>query len=191
MRRVVLVARPTPSGVDGRSSTTLARAVAEQLGAPARVAYLDQADPSVAAVLDEVAAVADPADDVVLVPLALPADPYLRNWIARAAAHWLESRDSGLLVQLSPPPVSAFQATTAPGGPSGGGGAAGGHARFRGADRVGPIVGVRVPGRRASIWLLGETAPSCRRAARLPHHPSYRGGRARSTPPTWHKFYAG
>ena len=107
MRHVVLVTRPTPSGVDERSLAALASAIAERLGVPTRVAHLDQADPSVAAVLDEVAALADPGDDVVLVPLALPADPYLRTWAAHAAAHWTESRGSTLLVRLSPPPVSA------------------------------------------------------------------------------------
>lgn len=107
MRHVVLVARPTPSGVDERSLAALAAAVTGALGAPARIAHLDQVDPSVAAVLDEIAALAGPQDDVVLVPLALPADAYLRNWIARAAAHWSESRASGLLVRLGPPPVTA------------------------------------------------------------------------------------
>lgn len=107
MRHVVLVARPTPSGVDERSLAALAAAVTEVLGAPARIAHLDQADPSVAAVLDEIAELAGPQDDVVLVPLALPADPYLRQWIARAAAHWCETRASELLVRLGPPPVTA------------------------------------------------------------------------------------
>ena len=107
MRHIVLVARPTPSGVDERSLGALAEAVGATVGRPVRVAHLDQADPSVAAVLDEVAAQAGPDDEVVLVPLALPADPYLRTWAARAAAHWQESRGSALLVRLSPPPVAA------------------------------------------------------------------------------------
>ncbi|MCW0215732.1 MAG: hypothetical protein OJJ54_20435 [Pseudonocardia sp.] len=106
-RHIVLVARPTPSGVDERSLAALAAGVAERAGRPARVAYLDQADPSVAAVLDEIAAIAGPRDEVVLVPLALPADAYLRNWAARAVAHWHESRGADLHVVLSPPPTAA------------------------------------------------------------------------------------
>ncbi|GAA1850063.1 hypothetical protein GCM10009836_32280 [Pseudonocardia ailaonensis] len=116
MRHLVLVARPTPSGVDERSLAALAGRVAERAGRPVRVAYLDQADPSVAAVLDEIAARAtgiggahdvEGADEVVLVPLALPVDPYLRTWTARAAAHWRESRGATLRVLLSPPPATA------------------------------------------------------------------------------------
>lgn len=107
MRYIVLVARPTPAGVDGRFLAALAAAVAERAGQRVHVAHLDQEDPSVAAVLDEIAVDAGRDDDVVLVPLALPADPYLRNWAARAAAHWTESRGADLLVWLSPPPSTA------------------------------------------------------------------------------------
>lgn len=107
MRHIVLVSRPTPAGVDRRSLAALAAAVAERAGRRVHVAHLDQEDPSVAAVLDEIAGSAGPEDEVVLVPLALPADPYLRSWAARAAAHWTESREADLPVRLSPPPSTA------------------------------------------------------------------------------------
>lgn len=88
-RALVLVARPTPSGVDGRSLHRLATAVADRVPGPVRVAHLDQEDPSVPAVLDALAAEAVPA--VLLVPLAVPADRYLTTWIGRAVAHWRAS----------------------------------------------------------------------------------------------------
>jgi (2Fe-2S) ferredoxin len=103
-RVIVLVARPTPSGVDERALRALAVAVEERSGLSTRAAYLDQADPSVAAVLDEVAATAGTGDEVIVIPLALPADAYLRNWIARAVAHWREPRGSDLPVVLAPAP---------------------------------------------------------------------------------------
>ena len=83
-RALVLVARPTPSGVDGRSLARLAAAVAGRVPGPVRVAHLDQEDPSVPAVLDALTAERVPA--VLLVPLAVPADRYLTTWIGRAAA---------------------------------------------------------------------------------------------------------
>ncbi|GAA1197339.1 (2Fe-2S) ferredoxin domain-containing protein [Pseudonocardia alaniniphila] len=106
-RVIVLVARLTPSGVDERALRALAAAVAERSGLPTRVAYLDQVDPSVAAVLDEVAATSGTGHEVIVIPLALPADTYLRNWITRAVAHWRESRESDLPVALAPPLTSA------------------------------------------------------------------------------------
>jgi NADH:ubiquinone oxidoreductase subunit E len=111
-RTTVLVARPTPSGVDERSLAALTAAVAARASGPVRVAHLDQADPSVAAVLDEIAETAVDGDEVVLVPLALPADLYLRNWIARAAAHWRESRGATLHLLIAPSPAST-EATAA------------------------------------------------------------------------------
>lgn len=42
-------------------------------------------------------------------PLALPADAYLRNWIARAVAHWQEARGSDLPIPLAPSPASASE----------------------------------------------------------------------------------
>ncbi|BBG02478.1 MULTISPECIES: (2Fe-2S) ferredoxin domain-containing protein [Pseudonocardia] len=91
-RALVLVARPTPSGVDGRSLARLAAAVAARVPGPVRVAHLDQEDPSVPAVLDALTAEAVPA--VLLVGLAVPADRYLTTWIGRAVAHWQASSES-------------------------------------------------------------------------------------------------
>ena len=89
-RVVVLVARPTPSGVDARSLAGLAAAVAATVADPVRVAHLDQAEPSIHDVLDE--GVRDGADVALLVPLAVPADAYLRTWIGKAVANWRETR---------------------------------------------------------------------------------------------------
>ena len=87
----LLVVRPTPAGLDRRSLDGLAAAVARRLPDPVRVAHLDQADPSVHAVLDEARAAG--VATVVVVPLALPADAYLRTWVARAVASWRATRD--------------------------------------------------------------------------------------------------
>ncbi|MEQ3553393.1 (2Fe-2S) ferredoxin domain-containing protein [Pseudonocardia nematodicida] len=99
-RALVLIARPTPSGVDGRSLAGLARAVAERVAEPVRIAHLDQQDPSVPAVLDELAA--DGVDSVLLVPLAVPADRYLTSWIARAVTHRRSGTGSGPELRMAP-----------------------------------------------------------------------------------------
>ncbi|GAB4587091.1 hypothetical protein [Nocardia sp. IFM 10818] len=78
-RRHVLVARPTPSGVDLTAVAALARACG--IG----YALLDQGEPTIHDVLDEAAAAEVP---VTLVPLAVPRDRYLETWIARAVANW-------------------------------------------------------------------------------------------------------
>lgn len=96
---LLLVARPTPSGVDERSLARLAAAVAARTDRPVRTAHLDQADPSVHAALDE--ATTDGVREVLIVALALPDDRYLTGWIARAVAHWRNSRDSTLDVRVS------------------------------------------------------------------------------------------
>ncbi|WP_149360161.1 (2Fe-2S) ferredoxin domain-containing protein [Lolliginicoccus suaedae] len=83
--QVVLVARPTPSGVDERSVRSLAEAVG------ARWAMLDQGEPSVHDELDHAARSCVP---VVLVPLAVPRDRYLETWLARAVANWRETRSN-------------------------------------------------------------------------------------------------
>ena len=89
-RALVLVARPTPAGVDERSLRALAAAVAERTACAVRIAHLDQAEPSIHATLDEIAATG--IRDVLLVPLAVPADRYLVTWIAKAVANWRETR---------------------------------------------------------------------------------------------------
>lgn len=91
-RWVVLVVRPTPSGVAPRSLATLAEAVRGLVADPVRVAHLDHGEPSVPAVLDD--ATGAGIDRVLLVPLAVPADPYLTQWLARTVAHWRESRSA-------------------------------------------------------------------------------------------------
>ncbi|OLT11896.1 hypothetical protein BJF78_25550 [Pseudonocardia sp. CNS-139] len=92
-RVVVLVPRPTPSGVDERSVARLAGAVADRGPWPVRIAYLDQGAPSIHDVLDEAAD--EGAREVLVVPLAVPADGYLASWVARAVAHWRETRPAG------------------------------------------------------------------------------------------------
>lgn len=99
-RWLLLVARPTLSGVDHRSFDALAASVAAQIDDEVRVAHLDQADPSIHAVLD--AAVEHDVEHVAVVPLAVPADTYLTTWIARAVANWRETRDPvGLDIRLT------------------------------------------------------------------------------------------
>ncbi|MBF6210758.1 (2Fe-2S) ferredoxin domain-containing protein [Nocardia puris] len=82
-RRYVLVARPTPSGVD--------LAAVEKLAAECGIGYalLDQGEPTIRTVLDEAVAAGEP---VTLIPLAVPRDRYLETWIARAVANWKEVR---------------------------------------------------------------------------------------------------
>lgn len=92
-RMVLLVTRPTSAGLDRRSLADLAAEVARRTPDPVRVAHLDQADPSVHAVLDQARATG--IGVVVVVPLALPADAYLRTWASRAAANWRETRGAG------------------------------------------------------------------------------------------------
>ncbi|WP_232666464.1 (2Fe-2S) ferredoxin domain-containing protein [Pseudonocardia sp. TRM90224] len=89
-RWVLLVARPTPSGVDQRSVGAIAEAVGAGVPDLVRVAYLDQAEPSIHTVLDE--AVAARVEKVLVAALAVPADPYLATWIARGVANWQETR---------------------------------------------------------------------------------------------------
>lgn len=89
-RWVVLVARTTSSGVDHRWVDALATDVRAAVDDPVNVAYLDQADPSVHAVLDD--AVECRVGQMAIVPLAVPSDVYLTTWIARAVANWRESR---------------------------------------------------------------------------------------------------
>ncbi|MFC4947021.1 (2Fe-2S) ferredoxin domain-containing protein [Pseudonocardia sp. GCM10023141] len=89
-RWIVLVARPTPSGVERRSVDAVVDAVRAAIAEPVHVAFLDQADPSIPAVLD--AAVAAGVESAVVVPLAVPADSYLTTWLSRAVANWRETR---------------------------------------------------------------------------------------------------
>ncbi|SFM60433.1 hypothetical protein SAMN05216207_1001288 [Pseudonocardia ammonioxydans] len=100
LRALVLVARPTPSGVDERSLARLAADVAGRVGATVRIAHLDQLDPSIPAVLDEL--VGAGVDDVLCVPLAVPADRYLRTWIGRAVAHWRSVAAEPCEVRIAP-----------------------------------------------------------------------------------------
>ncbi|MEU0539502.1 (2Fe-2S) ferredoxin domain-containing protein [Nocardia sp. NPDC005978] len=91
-RRHVLVARPTPSGVDLVAVQRLADACG--IG----YAVLDQDEPTIHDVLDDALRDGVP---VTLVPLAVPRDRYLETWIARAVANWRESRGAELEVRLT------------------------------------------------------------------------------------------
>lgn len=116
-RWVVLVARPTPSGVDRRSVDAIAADVSAAVPDPVRVAFLDQAEPSIPAVLDD--AVTAGVGEVLVVPLAVPADAYLSTWLARAVANWRETRATARLeVRLagSPDVGAAVAAVVAAGG---------------------------------------------------------------------------
>lgn len=98
-RVLLLVARPTPSGIDERSLRALAAAVAERTAQPVRTAHLDQAEPSLHDALDTAAA--EGAPGVLVVPLAVPEDRYLTAWIGRAVAHWGHTRGAQLDVRLA------------------------------------------------------------------------------------------
>ncbi|AEF42654.1 (2Fe-2S) ferredoxin domain-containing protein [Hoyosella subflava] len=91
-RCTVLIARPTPSGVDLASLQRLAEAVG------AEYALLDQGEPSIHSRLDEAATW---SLAVTLVPLAVPRDRYLETWIARSVANWRETRDTRLDVTIT------------------------------------------------------------------------------------------
>ncbi|NNH71405.1 (2Fe-2S) ferredoxin domain-containing protein [Nocardia uniformis] len=91
-RRFVLVARPTPSGVDLAAVEGLARACA--IG----YALLDQGEPTIHTALDDAALLDQP---VTLIPLAVPRDRYLETWIARAVANWKETRARELDVRIT------------------------------------------------------------------------------------------
>ncbi|MCW4353555.1 (2Fe-2S) ferredoxin domain-containing protein [Hoyosella sp. YIM 151337] len=92
MRSIILVARPTPSGVDIPSVARLA----ERVGAD--YALLDHEEPSIHTKLDEAA---KRGSAVTLVPLGIPRDRYLETWIARAVANWRETRDLPLEITLT------------------------------------------------------------------------------------------
>lgn len=116
-RWVVLVARPTPSGVERRSVEAIAAAVAAAVSDPVHIAFLDQAEPSIPAVLDDAAAAG--VGEVLVVPLAVPADSYLSTWLARAVANWRETRAPVQLdVRLADAPdiAAAVAATVVAGG---------------------------------------------------------------------------
>ncbi|GEL17550.1 (2Fe-2S) ferredoxin domain-containing protein [Pseudonocardia asaccharolytica] len=98
-RVLLLIARPTPSGVDGRSLRSLAAAVADRTDQPVRLAHLDQAAPSIHTALDET--VAAGAAQVIIIPLAIPDDRYLATWIGRAVANWRETRHRALDVRIA------------------------------------------------------------------------------------------
>ncbi|GAA3360012.1 (2Fe-2S) ferredoxin domain-containing protein [Saccharopolyspora gregorii] len=104
-RALVLVVRPTPSGVDERSLRAVVRAVAERAGGPVLAAHLDQGEPSVHDVLDRLDA--NGASTAVLVPLALPDDRYLASWLAKAVANWRETRAGALDVRMARGPAAA------------------------------------------------------------------------------------
>lgn len=96
-RALVLVVRPTPAGLDERALRRFARAVADRVPDPVRIAHLDQEDPSLHRVLDDLAAAG--VRSVLVLALAVPADRYLTTWIAKAVANWRETRDHALEIR--------------------------------------------------------------------------------------------
>ena len=111
--RIVVVLRPTVSGIDEKSAAALIDSVRAQVSAAAsiqaddgaaviEVAYLDIATPTIHQQLD--AAHAADVPTVVLIPVAVPRDKYLLTWTARAVANWRETRpDAQLEVRLAEP----------------------------------------------------------------------------------------
>ncbi|MFC5993228.1 (2Fe-2S) ferredoxin domain-containing protein [Pseudonocardia hispaniensis] len=97
-RALLLVARPTPAGVDARSLSALAAAVADHTAHPVRIGHLDQAEPSIHSALDEIAA--DGRHAAMIVGLAIPEDRYLTTWIGRAVANWRETRRHDLDIRV-------------------------------------------------------------------------------------------
>ncbi|MGC0365846.1 (2Fe-2S) ferredoxin [Rhodococcus sp. 27YEA15] len=97
-RRVLIVLRPTVSGIDEGAADRLIDGITAGTDADVRIAYLDVASPSVHEELD--LAEADGAASVLLVPVAVPRDKYLITWTARAVANWRETR-AGAAVNIS------------------------------------------------------------------------------------------
>ena len=101
-RRVIVVLRPTVSGLDESAARRMFDAVRAGTDVDVRVAYLDVASPSLHEELDR--AHTDDVDKVVLIPVAVPRDRYLFTWTSRAVANWRETRiDAELEVSLHEP----------------------------------------------------------------------------------------
>lgn len=96
-RALVLVVRPTPAGLDERALRRFARAVADRVPEPVRIAHLDQEDPSLHRVLDDLAAAG--VRSVLVLALAVPADRYLTTWIGKAVANWRETREHAVEIR--------------------------------------------------------------------------------------------
>ncbi|MFI5495862.1 (2Fe-2S) ferredoxin domain-containing protein [Actinoplanes sp. NPDC051859] len=96
---VLLIARSVTHHGGHEAVHRLAAAAAAELELPVRACFLDGAEPSLHAALDEV----PPDDDVLLVGAHLPPDRYLDTWIRRAVAHWCTTRDRRPRIALSAP----------------------------------------------------------------------------------------
>lgn len=98
-RRVIVVLRPTVSGLDESAARRMLDAVQAGTDVDVCVAYLDIASPSLHEELDR--ARTDDVDKVVLIPVAVPRDRYLLTWTSKAVANWRETRiDAELEVSL-------------------------------------------------------------------------------------------
>lgn len=98
-RRVIVVLRPTVSGLDESAARRMFDAVQAGTDADVRIAYLDVSSPSLHEELDR--AHVDDVDKVVLIPVAVPRDRYLLTWTSKAVANWRETRiDAELEVTL-------------------------------------------------------------------------------------------
>lgn len=118
-RRLVLVLRPTVSGIDEAAAAALTAAVGSST-IDVQIAFLDVASPSLHEVLD--AALDDGIRAVVLVPVAVPRDKYLVTWTQRAVANWRETRSENR-IEITLRRVSleaAVGAAVVEGGDSGG-----------------------------------------------------------------------
>lgn len=88
--RIVVVLRPTVSGLDEASAVAMVDALRASGDRDVGLAYLDIATPTVHDELDRAAG--DGLSAISLVPVAVPRDKYLVTWTKRAVANWRESR---------------------------------------------------------------------------------------------------
>lgn len=87
----VLLARAGISAPPRAEMADLAAALAEQAGTPARYAFAEQGEPALRTVLLDL--VANEVAEIVIVPLAIPAEASMANWLQRVTRRW--QRESG------------------------------------------------------------------------------------------------
>ena len=102
--RVVIVLRPTVSGLDRRSADALVDRIRESSDRDIGVAYLDIETPTIHEELDRAAR--DGLASITLLPVAVPRDKYLTTWTQRAVANWRETRpDADVHVRIAEPDI--------------------------------------------------------------------------------------
>jgi (2Fe-2S) ferredoxin len=96
---VLLVSRSVTHHGGHDAIHRLAAAAAEQTGRPVRACFLDGAEPSLHAALDDM----PHGGEVLLVAVHVPPDRYLDTWIRRAVAHWHDTRGRALTISVAEP----------------------------------------------------------------------------------------